>query len=65
MGKKDFIALADLVRAEGRDVFSARAIEALAGFCKRQNPNFNRKRWLAYVYGLGGPNGGAVKPSKG
>jgi len=35
--------------------------DALADFCAAQNPRFNRARWLAYIAGEVGPNGGAVK----
>ena len=38
--------------------FSEEAIQALAGFCASQNPAFKRKRWLAYIAGECGPNGG-------
>lgn len=31
----------------------------LADFCVIQNPRFNRERWLAYIAGECGPNGGA------
>lgn len=33
-------------------------IVRLADFCQAQNGNFNRERWLAYVAGTVGPNGG-------
>lgn len=33
---------------------------ALADFCKSQNSMFKRDRWLAYINGECGPNGGAV-----
>jgi hypothetical protein len=35
--------------------------DALADFCKAQNPNFNRDRWLDYIAGKCGKNGGKVK----
>lgn len=28
-------------------------------FCMEQNNNFNRERWLGYIVGTNGPNGGA------
>jgi hypothetical protein len=34
--------------------------DMLADFCAQQNPNFNRQRWLGYIAGLCGPNGGKV-----
>ena len=33
----------------------------LADFCSHQNPQFNRGRWLAYIAGECGPNGGQIK----
>lgn len=33
----------------------------LADFCQSTNPNFKRDRWLDYIAGKCGPNGGAVK----
>ena len=70
MTKKHFIALADAIR-EYQDlpnqglplmnVFTDNQIRMLARFCESQNPNFNRERWLAYIAGKCGPNGGEVK----
>lgn len=34
---------------------------AFAFVCAASNPRFNRSRWLAYINGECGPNGGAVK----
>jgi len=65
MSKKHFIELADKIRwanlHKGHEVFSQEAIEYLASFCASQNPMFNKSRWLAYIAGECGPNGGAVK----
>lgn len=36
--------------------------DALARFCSRQNPRFNRERWLGYIAGECGPSGGIVPP---
>ena len=75
MSKKDFIALADVVRsrkasqtfynenretmwAQGRRDGIAEMVASLADFCAAQNPRFNRTRWLAYIAGTCGPNGG-------
>ena len=33
----------------------------IADFCRSQNPRFNRDRWLDYIAGECGPNGGAVR----
>ncbi len=69
MSKKDFIALADTVKAFSetnagkemdpytRNVF----INHLSRFCEEQNPRFMRDRWLSYIAGECGKNGGAVK----
>lgn len=36
-------------------------VEELANFCAQQNSRFNRERWLDYIAGNCGPNGGKVK----
>lgn len=70
MTKKHFIALADHIRYHNstclanpkwRDQFSITQIAALATFCEQQNPRFNHERWLAYIKGECGKNGGKVK----
>ena len=70
MTKKDFIALADAIRQANtvndkmlrwRTLFSWDKLEILADFCKRQNPRFEREKWIGYIEGLNGPNGGKVK----
>jgi hypothetical protein len=71
MTKKDFIALADTLKAirasyaPNWDPNLFRAcddhINALADFCQAQNPNFKRDRWMSYIAGECGKNGGAVK----
>lgn len=77
MSKKDFIALADVIRGANTGnpvsihthaedgnklpIFTPTAIAELASFCASQNPRFNRERWLAYIAGECGPNRGAVK----
>lgn len=69
MSKKHFIALAEAIIqhnqtqwADGQDrQFSPEQLEALAGFCKAQNPNLDWERWLGFIAGENGPNGGAVK----
>lgn len=67
MSKKDFIALADAIREANRRYsdpsgypFNPQTIESLAEFCEEQNPNFKRDRWLDYIAGKCGPNGGKV-----
>jgi hypothetical protein len=64
MSKKHFIALADHIRdynLGGDTDFTESQLNALAFFCEQQNPNFNRERWLGYIAGECGPNGGTVK----
>jgi len=68
MTKKHYIALADaikdhntLVAKIGGTEFQPTQLDSLATFCQRQNPRFNRQRWLDYINGFCGPNGGAVK----
>jgi hypothetical protein len=69
MTKQNFIALADAIReqiklestypGEVQRPFTYGQIHVLADFCASQNPQFNRSRWLAYIAGTAGPNGGA------
>lgn len=69
MTKKHFISLADSIRNHNKDVkfytdshyFTDDQIKTIAEFCKSANPNFNRERWLSYIAGECGPNGGSVK----
>ena len=73
MSKKDFIALADIIKQYNQCAFDAGSnissplcfthtqILALADFCKGQNYAFNRERWLDYIADKCGPNGGAIE----
>ena len=66
MTKQHFIALADMIRADRvfngePNIYSPHVIEALADFCQSQNPRFNRQRWLDYIAGTHGPNGGKLR----
>jgi hypothetical protein len=69
MSKKHFIALADAIRENNRiegpgtlrGIFNQEQLEVLANFCQSQNPHFNRSRWLGYIAGECGSNGGVVK----
>ena len=70
MSKQDFIALADAIRefnsyATMGDAtanhFDTQQINALADFCRAQNSNFMRERWLDYIAGKCGSNGGKVR----
>lgn len=49
----------------GRQSQWAKTRDALADFCQAQNPRFDRARWLAYIAGECGPNGGQVKTEGG
>jgi len=73
MSKKHFIALADEIRDYNKHAFehgtniasplqfTHTQIVRLADFCASQNPRFNRQRWLDYIAGECGPNGGRTK----
>lgn len=70
MTKKHFIELADMIREHNQSgerldasggFFTPVQISAMADFCAAQNPNFKRDRWLDYIAGKCGKNGGAVK----
>lgn len=69
MSKKDFIALADMIRSANQyaakcgqpAAFSDAAILELVTFCRQQNSNFMKDRWLDYIAGKCGKNGGVVK----
>jgi len=69
MSKKDFIALADAIRSNNSCAaqtslykpFTPTQLSVLAVFCGEQNRRFNRERWLDYIAGKCGPNGGAIK----
>jgi hypothetical protein len=58
MTKKHFIAMADAIRAA--NTFTPEQLNTLADFCRGQNPNFNRERWLGYIAGRNGQNGGRI-----
>jgi len=67
MTKKHFIALADVLseaKPSGPEHALAqweRDVLGVAQFCRSQNPNFNRERWLGYINGENGPSGGTIK----
>lgn len=73
MSKKDFIALAEVVQAteplklnqkDARASAAHRQWEEmrdhLANFCAASNPRFKRDRWLGYIAGTNGKNGGTA-----
>ncbi len=62
MSKKDFVALGTMCKESlGQSEMSTAAIIRIADFCQKQNPQFMRERWLDFVAGNCGPNGGAIK----
>jgi hypothetical protein len=64
MSKKHFIALADAIREQnkiGHNPFTTDQVLQLAWFCQKQNTSFNKDRWLDYIAGACGPNGGTIK----
>ncbi len=73
MTKKHFIALADAIREYNTQSFPHGTNTAsplqfthtqtlwLADFCGQQNDRFDRERWLGYIAGTNGKNGGKVK----
>jgi hypothetical protein len=67
MSKKDFIALADTIRnfnslkdegCETANSFDTQQLTVLAAHFSENYPAFNRGRWLDYIAGKCGPNGG-------
>lgn len=70
MSKKDFIALADAIKEHNRvqpmyahrgiEKFNSEHINTLATFCAHSNGNFMRDRWLGYIAGTCGQNGGKL-----
>ena len=69
MTKKDFIALADVIRDYQEEQAhyghiekeSPFLLDVLMDFCQSRNPRFKKSLWLAYVRRECGPNGGKVK----
>lgn len=64
MSRKHFIQLADAIRIWNKheqEKFTDKQINELADFCQSQNGGFKRDRWLAYIAGECGPNGGALR----
>ncbi len=68
MSKQDFIELADTIKFWNEHVagpsfqhFTPEQIEKLADFCRGQNRNFMKDRWLGYIAGTNGKPGGKVK----
>lgn len=65
MTKKHFIALADAIIWHNKHKgtpFTPEQLGTLASFCKSENGRFDYPRWLGYINGENGPNGGQIKP---
>ena len=65
MTTEDLVVLADALRihnrtADGRTEFTPDHLLVLADFCASLYPNFNRKRWIDYIAGVGGPSDGLM-----
>ena len=67
MSKKQFVALVDSIREHnrlakfnGENAFTDEQLATLACFCASENPRFKRERWLDYIAGRCGPNGGTI-----
>jgi len=69
MTKKEVIALADTVREyqedQSRNGVAEKPpylLDRLMDFCQENHPRFDKVRWLGYIRGECGPNGGKVRP---
>ena len=76
MTKQHFISLADWIKRHNNECtaspqdesfertsripFTLDHLRTLAAFCESQNPRFKRGRWLDYIDGKCGKNGGKV-----
>jgi hypothetical protein len=61
MTKKHFIALADKIKWGYPDRWTPFHLSELADFCESVNPRFDRDRWLKYIAGTHGKNGGKLQ----
>jgi hypothetical protein len=61
VSKKHFIALGDYLRDTNGccEAFTSAQLEHLANFCRAQNREFKRERWLDYIAGKCGKIGGS------
>ena len=76
MSKQDFVALADAIREYNAQAFPggtniASSIQfthtqllCLAAFCQSRNSVFMKERWMDYIDGKCGPNGGKIKAGR-
>ena len=62
--KKQIIEIADTIKDIARDadglIELSLVVDKFADYLAAQNPNFKRERFIAYVNGECGPNGGMV-----
>lgn len=62
MTKKHFIALADALRQYRKNgTLPDVIVNVLGSFCQEVNPRFKMERWIEYLDGKCGPNGGKIK----
>ena len=68
MSKQDFVALADAIREHNRyedmPKFTEDHLNTLILFCRGQHHAFMSGRWMDYIAGKCGKNGGAIKAPK-
>jgi len=67
MTKKHFIRLAEYIRDAEKYAaapFTDAQVAHLADFCHEANPRFNRERWIGYIKGENGKNGGKPLPPR-
>ena len=53
--------ISELAKFNGENAFTDDQLAALARFCASENPRFKCERWLDYIAGRYGPNGGSVQ----
>lgn len=63
MTKKHFISLAEYIKYNKKH-FPPEALVVLAAFCYEQNKNFDEYRWMEFIAGRCGPNGGKILPKE-
>jgi len=64
MTKKDYILVADVLRrlfAQKETFTTGDMLDALADAFRQINPRFNTGRWMDYILGRCGPNGGEIR----
>lgn len=60
MTKKHFVALANALRPYRKEI-PPDVLDAITRFCESQNPDFKKERWLKFLNGKCGVNGGQLK----